>query len=450
MQTNFTLAQLADPDIKEADSILRRCVHCGFCLATCPTYLELGNELDSPRGRIYLIKDMLENDKPASEEVTLHIDRCLSCLACVTTCPSGVDYMHLVDQARERIEDTYRRPRGDRLVRLLLARTLPYRWRFRTALRLARLGRPFAPLLKKLGPAGDRLQAMLALAPNVLPQRSNIRQGQSFTPEGKRRGRVALLNGCAQPVLDPGINVAAVRLLSRFGVEVVFPRGEGCCGAIVHHMGRGRQARRLARADIDAWIDEIEGEGLDAIIVTASGCGTMIKDYWHLFRNDPAYAEKAMRVSKLALDITEYLAKLDLPPGERGSDLIVAYHSACSMQHGQRLNRIPKMLLQKAGFEVRDVPEGHICCGSAGTYNLLQPEIAARLRDRKVKHIEHVAPDVIATGNLGCMAQIAPATVVPVLHTVELLDWAYGGDRSDFLRRRIGAPVSHDSGSISP
>ena len=441
MQTSFSLAQLADPDIKEADEILRRCVHCGFCLATCPTYLELGNELDSPRGRIYLIKDMLENDKPASKEVALHIDRCLSCLSCLTTCPSGVDYMHLVDHARERIERTYSRPLGDRLLRMLLAFVLPYRNRFRAALTLARFGRPLAPLLRHMGTMGARLQAMLSLAPKGRLPKSSIKPGLSITPESERKGRVALLNGCAQSVLDPGINLATLRLLSRFGIEVVFAKGESCCGAVVHHMGRAKQARRLARAAIDAWTEEIEGEGLDAIVITASGCGTSIKDYAHLFRDEPAYAEKARRVAALALDVSEYLAKLDLPPGERGSDLIVAYHSACSMQHGQRIVTQPKMLLERAGFEVRDVPEGHICCGSAGTYNILQPEIASRLRERKVRNIEKVAPDVIATGNIGCMAQIRPATIVPVLHTVELLDWAYGGDRSDFLRRRIGAPI---------
>ncbi len=440
MQTSFSLAQLADPDIAEADSILRRCVHCGFCLATCPTYLELGNELDSPRGRIYLIKDMLENDKPASAQVATHIDRCLSCLSCVSTCPSGVDYMHLVDQARVRIEKTYKRPFADRLVRTLLAQVLPYRRRFRFALRLAKLARPFIPMLRGFGIAGDRLETMLRLAPERLPAKSSIRAGVSFTPEGPRRSRVALLNGCAQAVLDPGINIATVRLLSRFGVEVVFAKGEACCGAIVHHMGRQRQARRLARANIDAWIDEIDGEGLDAILITTSGCGTTIKDYGHLFRNDPAYAKKAARVAALALDVTEYLARLDLPPGQRGSDLIVAYHSACSLQHGQGITTIPKVLLRQAGFEVRDIPEGHICCGSAGTYNILQPEIARRLRDRKVRNIEAVAPDVIATGNIGCITQIASGTIVPVLHTVELLDWAYGNEQADFLRRRIGAP----------
>jgi glycolate oxidase iron-sulfur subunit len=445
MQTSFSLAQLADPDVKEADAILRRCVHCGFCLATCPTYLELGNELDSPRGRIYLIKDMLENDKPASDEVALHIDRCLSCLACVTTCPSGVDYMHLVDQARARIEKTYERPLHDRLLRRLLAHLLPHRRRFRAALRLALIARPFAGLLNGRGPAAERLQAMLRLAPRRLPPGSRIRPGVSITPEGKREGRVVLMTGCAQAVLDPGINLAAVRLLSRFGIEVVFPKREGCCGAIVHHMGRDEQARRLARSNIDAWIEEIESEGIDAILITASGCGTTVKDYWHMFRRDPAYAEKAKRVSDLTLDVTEYLARLDLPQGERGSDLVVAYHSACSMQHGQRITTLPKILLKKAGFEVRDIPEGHICCGSAGTYNLLQPEIARRLRDRKVRNIEAVAPDVIATGNIGCITQIGSGTIVPVLHTVELLDWAYGGEQADFLRRRIGVPAERTS-----
>jgi glycolate oxidase iron-sulfur subunit len=440
VQTSFSLAQLADPDIKEADSILRRCVHCGFCLATCPTYLELGNELDSPRGRIYQIKDMLENDKPASDTLTLHIDRCLSCLSCMTTCPSGVDYMHLVDHARERIEETGRRPLADRLLRAMLAQVLPYRRRFGAVIRLARLARPLAPLFGRFGRTGARLEAMLRLAPDAPPAKNEIKPGVSFTPPGERKGRVALLTGCAQSVLDPEINMAALRLLSRFGVEVVFPEREGCCGAIVHHMGRTADARTLARANIDAWMEEIDGEGLDAILVTASGCGTTIKDYWHLFRDDPAYARKAKRISELARDITEYLATLDLPPGERGSDLIVAYHSACSMQHGQRIKAEPKMLLEKAGFEVRDVAEGHICCGSAGTYNLLQPEIAARLRDRKVKNIEQVAPDVVATGNIGCITQIAPATIVPVVHTVELLDWAYGTERADLFLRRPEEP----------
>jgi len=434
LQTTFTLQQLADPDIREADSVLRRCVHCGFCLATCPTYVELGNELDSPRGRIYLIKDMLENDKPASEELTTHIDRCLTCLSCMTTCPSGVNYMRLVDLARVRIEKTYRRPFPDRVLRTLLANVLPYRRRFRLALRLSSFGRSMLPVLKRFGQAGRRFEAMLALVPEELPPRSTIRPGVSFTPEGTHRGRVALMNGCAQSVLDPEINVAAVRLLSRFGVEVVFAKGEVCCGAIVQHMGREAQARRLARANIDAWIEEMDHEGLDAILTTTSGCGTTLKDYGHLFRDDPAYAEKAKRVAERVLDISEYLAALKLPPSKRGGDLVVAYHAACSLQHGQRVTVPPKALLKNAGFQVRDVPEAHLCCGSAGTYNILQPEIAGRLRDRKVKNIASVAPDVIAAGNIGCITQIAAGTHIPVLHTVELLDWAYGEGEADFLR----------------
>jgi glycolate oxidase iron-sulfur subunit len=433
VQTSFSLAQLADPDIKEADSILRRCVHCGFCLATCPTYLELGNELDSPRGRIYLIKDMLENDKPASAKVALHIDRCLSCLSCLTTCPSGVDYMHLVDRARVRIERTFRRPLDDRLARAMLARILPYPGRFRAAALLALVGRPLAPLLQRLGQPGRRMAAMLRLAPARLPKRGAERPGMRFSPDGLSRGRVALLTGCAQAVLDPEINAAAVRLLTRFGVEVVLPAGEGCCGAIVHHMGRDHRALTLARRNIDAWIREIEGDGLDAIVITASGCGTTIKDYGHMFRFDPDYAEKAARISSLALDITEYLVRLGTPRGKHRGDLVVAYHSACSLQHGQQIGSLPKRLLERAGYDVRDVPEGHICCGSAGTYNILQPEIAARLRARKVKNIESVAPDVIATGNIGCMTQIGSVTDIPILHTVELLDWAYGGEGLELL-----------------
>jgi glycolate oxidase iron-sulfur subunit len=438
MQTNFSITQLADPKIEEADSILRRCVHCGFCLATCPTYLELGNELDSPRGRIYLIKDMLENDKPASREVATHIDRCLSCLSCVTTCPSGVDYMHLVDQARVRIEKTFRRPFADWAMREILARVLPYRGRFRFALRMAKLGRWLVPLLKRTGLIGERFETMLQLAPDSVPARTNMKPGVSFTPEGERRERVALLHGCAQSVLDPGINIATVRLLSRFGVEVVFAKGDLCCGSLVHHMGRERQARRLARATIDAWINEIKHEGLDAIITTTSGCGTTIKDYGHLFRRDRRYAKKAARISSMTLDVTEYLAKLNLPAGKR-SDLIVAYHSSCSLQHGQKVTTLPKALRKRAGFEVRDVPEGHVCCGSAGTYNILQPEIASRLRDRKVRNIDAVAPDIIAAGNIGCITQIASGTIVPVVHTVELLDWAYGGEHAEFPRRGHGA-----------
>ncbi|CDZ44773.1 glycolate oxidase subunit GlcF [Neorhizobium galegae] len=434
MQTNFTLAQLADPHVAESEQILRRCVHCGFCTATCPTYVTLGNELDSPRGRIYLIKDMLENGRPADEEVVTHIDRCLSCLACVTTCPSGVDYMHLVDHARIHIENTYRRPLIDRLIRNLLAAVLPYPARFRTALGLARLGRPFAPLLKRV-PALRPLGAMLDLAPKSAAKASDSVQPGTREPDAEKRGRVAILSGCAQPVLDPGINDATLRLLARFGVQVVVPEGEGCCGALVHHMGREEQALDFARRNVDVWTREIDNGGLDAIIITASGCGTTIKDYGHMLRLDPAYADKAARVSSLAKDITEYLSMLDLPTLEP-KRLNVAYHSACSMQHGQKITMAPKSLLKAAGFTVRDPGEGHLCCGSAGTYNILQPEISEQLKARKVRNIEATKADVIATGNIGCITQIASGTTIPILHTVELLDWAYGGPKPEKIQAR--------------
>jgi glycolate dehydrogenase iron-sulfur subunit len=425
MQTSFTLAQLADPDIAEADKILRACVHCGFCTATCPTYVLLGDELDSPRGRIYLIKDMLENERPATKEVVTHIDRCLSCLACMTTCPSGVHYMHLVDHARAHIEQTYRRPLIDRALRAVLARVLPDPRLFRTALIAAVAGRPLAPLFSALGL--KPLAAMLRLAPWRPPARSTLGLRQVFAAKGARRGRVAMLTGCANDVLAPSINAAAIRLLTRHGVEVVQAEGEGCCGALVHHMGHEAEALAQVRNNVDAWTRERDAEGLDAVLVTASGCGTHVKDYGFLLRGDPAYADKAAGISTLAKDITEYLSGLELKPVVDKSTVVVAYHSACSLQHGQKITREPKELLSKMGFVVKDIPEGHLCCGSAGTYNMLQPGLAQRLRERKVGNIERIKPDVIAAGNLGCMTQIAAGTRLPIVHTVELLDWASGG-----------------------
>ena len=420
MQTTFSLAQLADPDTQESEKILRACVHCGFCTATCPTYVLLGDELDSPRGRIYLIKDMLENAKPASPRVVTHIDRCLSCLACMTTCPSGVHYMHLVDHARRYIEETYTRPWPDRLLRRTLAVVLPRPRLFRLALLGSRLGRPFRRLLP------GRLAGMLELAPASLPPASPVDRPQVYEAEGERRARVALLSGCAQQVLAPEINEATIRLLTRHGVEVVIAKGAGCCGALVHHMGQEAPALAAARANIDAWERERTQGGLDAVIVNASGCGTTVKDYGFMLREDARYADKAARIAALAKDVTEFLHELGLKPPARGSHLVVAYHSACSMQHGQRLTAQPKELLRAAGFAVEDIPEGHICCGSAGTYNLLQPELATRLRERKLANIARVRPDVVATGNIGCMVQLADG-VAPVVHTVELLDWATGG-----------------------
>ncbi len=428
MQTTFSPAQLADPHMAASEGILRTCVHCGFCTATCPTYVLLGDELDSPRGRIYLIKDMLEGGKPASAQVVKHVDRCLSCLSCMTTCPSGVHYMHLVDHARAYIEETHGRPLHDRLIRRLLAAILPYPNRFRLAMLAASLGRPLKPLVGLLPRVGNRLAAMLELAPASLPNRSPGDAPGTFPALGPRRGRVAMLKGCAQSVLAPHYNEAAIRLLNRHGVEVVQAE-EGCCGSLVHHMGREADAKAFARVAIDRWLAEADRSGLDAILVTASGCGTTIKDYGFMFRDEPAYAERAARVSALAKDIVEYVLEIGLSAPVRESDLVVAYHSACSMQHGQQIRTEPKTLLKQAGYSVRDVPEGHICCGSAGTYNILQPEIATRLRARKVANIERVRPDVVATGNIGCITQIGRGTTIPVVHTVELLDWATGGPR---------------------
>lgn len=434
MKTEFSAVQLADPDIAEADKILRACVHCGFCTATCPTYVLLGDELDSPRGRIYLIKEMLEKDKPPTTEVVKHIDRCLSCLACMTTCPSGVNYMHLVDQARVRIERDFSRPLTERALRAVLAFVLPRPKWFRLGMILARLGRPFAALLPtpKVAPATPtllrRIKAMLALAPGRLPKPGPA-GGSVFPAQGQRRGRVALLQGCAQQVLAPRINQAAINLLTRHGVEVVLVKDEQCCGALTHHLGHDRDALSRARANIAVWQNETERGGLDAILVTASGCGTVIKDYGFMLREDREFAAPAAGISALAKDITEYLAGIELHPTSQKGDVTIAYHSACSLQHGQKITALPKELLSKNGFVVKDVAESHLCCGSAGTYNILQPDIASRLRDRKVANIATVKPDMIAAGNIGCMVQIASGTSVPVVHTIELLDWATGGPK---------------------
>ncbi|WP_300512646.1 glycolate oxidase subunit GlcF [Aliiroseovarius sp.] len=421
MQTTFTPEQLEDPGIARANEILRSCVHCGFCTATCPSYQVLGDELDSPRGRIYLIKDMLENGRDADEEVAKHVDRCLSCLACMTTCPSGVHYMHLVDHAREHIEKTYKRPLMDRLLRWTLARIIPYPGRFRFALLGARIGKP----LRRFVP-DPRLRAMLAMAPARIPALSRNDDPQVFPAKGERKKRVALLTGCAQKVLDTDINDATIRLLTRLGCEVVVARGMGCCGALTHHMGKTAESHGSAAANIRAWMAEDRGEGLDAIVINTSGCGTTVKDYGYMFQDDPL-ADDAARVSELAKDISEVLVDLDLPEGSVGQR--VAYHAACSLQHGQQIRSHPKSLLKRAGYEVVEPADSHLCCGSAGTYNLMQPDISAKLKTRKVRTLEAKEPDIIAAGNIGCMVQIGGGTEVPVVHTVELLDWATGGPK---------------------
>jgi len=432
MRTEFTQDQLRDPETARSNDILRSCVHCGFCTATCPTYKVLGDELDSPRGRIYLIKDMLENDRAPDEKTVRHIDRCLSCLACMTTCPSGVHYMHLVDHARAYIERRYRRPAGDRALRWILTKILPYPSRFRLALLAARMGRPFAALVPDA-----RLRAMLDMAPRRIPPVSRNDDPQTFPAEGERIRRVALMTGCAQRALNTDINDATIRLLTRLGCEVVVAEGAGCCGALTHHMGKTTESHRTAARNIRAWTAEIDGEGLDAVVINTSGCGTTVKDYGHMFRNDPL-ASDAARVSEIAMDVSELLAGLDLPVSTSG-DLKVAYHAACSLQHGQKVKTLPKDLLKLAGFEVVEPADSHLCCGSAGTYNLMQPKISRQLKDLKVRTLEATAPDVIATGNIGCMMQIGQATGVPVVHTVELLDWATGGPKPRALDQMTNA-----------
>ncbi|MEM7693169.1 MAG: glycolate oxidase subunit GlcF [Pseudomonadota bacterium] len=421
MQTNFTPEQLRDSSTARSNEILRACVHCGFCTATCPTYQVLGDELDSPRGRIYLIKDMLENKRVPDEKTVTHIDRCLSCLACMTTCPSGVHYMHLVDHAREYIEENYRRRWDERALRWVLARILPYPMRFRLAMAGAKMARPFRALVPDA-----RLRAMLEMAPKEIPPVSRNDDPQVFRAREPKRKRVALMTGCAQRALNTDINDATIRLLARHGCDVVIAKGAGCCGALTHHMGKTDESHQTAEKNIRAFAREMDGEGLDAIVINTSGCGTTVKDYGHMFRDAPLAADAA-RVSAIAKDISEVMVDLGLTEPVHAPKLRVAYHAACSLQHGQQIKTYPKDLLREAGFEVVEPLESHLCCGSAGTYNLMQPEISAQLKDRKVRQLERTRPDIISAGNIGCMMQIGSAIGVPVVHTAELLDWATGG-----------------------
>ena len=425
MQTNFSERQLQDPHLAKAERILRRCVHCGLCTATCPTYVVLGDERDSPRGRIYAIKDMLERGLEPRQQMSKHIDRCLSCFSCMTTCPSGVDYMHLVEIARNEIEDKTSRSLKDRLVRRILTATVPYPRRFRWALRAAPLGRRFGGLLKRL--KLEEFAAMAELAPAKRARVPRFLGAGTAVPKGVRTGRVILLAGCAQQVLRPEINDATIRLFARGGVDVVVSAGAGCCGALSQHIGRENEAIRAAKANVDAWSKDVERGSIDAIIINTSGCGTTVKDYGQLLENFPEYAERAKRISALAKDVTEFLEKHDIGAPKRWSSLKIAYHAACSLQHGQRVTVQPKTLLRNAGYTVVDIPESHLCCGSAGVYNVLQPDIATRLRDRKVGNIKTLRPDVVAAGNIGCIRQLEAGLDVPVVHTIELLDWAHGG-----------------------
>ena len=433
MQTDFTPAQLADPQMAASEQIIRKCVHCGFCTATCPTYVLLGDELDSPRGRIYLIKDMLENERTPGPEIVKHVDRCLSCLSCMTTCPSGVNYMHLVDHARSYIEARYRRPWPERLMRAVVAAILPRPWRFRAALRLAQPLRPLARFLRSVKVLRP-FAAMLTLAPAYLPPAYK----RPATQVVEKRGRVLLLQGCAEPVLRPDIRAATVRLLERCGYQVSFAADEVCCGALTHHMGKTEQALESARRNVDAWMREVALGGVDAILITASGCGTTVKDYGFMLRDDPAYAAKAATLSALAKDISEFLEQVNLPTPASIPALNVAYHSACSLQHGQKITAAPQNLLRAAGFTVHQPVDPHLCCGSAGTYNIFQSEIAAQLGQRKAETLAQLQPDVIAAGNIGCAVQLGHYLKLPVVHTVELLDWATGGPIPAALAKQVG------------
>lgn len=424
MRTNFTEQQLADPRIATAESIIRRCVHCGLCTSSCPTYTLLGDERDSPRGRIYLVKDMLEGGGPADATVTRHLDRCLSCFACMTVCPSGVDYMHLSDIARAHIEETGKRSPKKNLMRRLLAGSLTDPTRFRLSLLMGRLFAPLAPLMARVGL--KEIGAMLRLAGRHGASHRPKGYAEILPAEGRTKKRVALLLGCAQRSLRPAINDATLRLLARHGVEVVLPRGLECCGALQHHLGQEREATKRAKQNVDVWSTVMRQTPLDAILVNTSGCGTVVKDYGYLLARDKGYAERAHAVAGIARDVTEFMADIGLRAPEMWSDVRVAYHAACSLQHGQRVTEQPRSLLRQAGFTVVEPGESHLCCGSAGTYNVMQPEIAEQLRDRKLANIRATEPDVVATGNVGCMTQLAGAGI-PLVHTVELLDWATGG-----------------------
>jgi glycolate oxidase iron-sulfur subunit len=401
------------------DTIIRNCVHCGFCTATCPTYVLLGDECDSPRGRIQLIKNMFVKGGAPDAQTVKHIDRCLSCLSCTTTCPSGVDYAHLIDDAREYVEDHYRRPISDRVLRWLLATVLP-RPQF---MRAAMLFAPLGALVQRFLPKS--LSAMVDLAGSV--QATTERLLSVYPAIEPRRWRVALLQGCVQDVVARHVHHATIRFLTRHHTEIVIAEKAGCCGALPLHMGRKSAARTMARAAIDAWWSEINGNGLDAIIVNASGCGSALKDYAILLGDDPAYAAKAARVAALACDLSEFSCQLDLRADMPGLPRSIAYHPACSLSHGQKVKAQPKQLLRDLGFDILPIAEDHLCCGSAGTYSILQPEIAGQLRSRKVLAIEATKAKLMVSGNVGCNSYLADRLTMPVINMAELLDWATGG-----------------------
>jgi len=416
MQTNIIPALRNTDEGREADRILRSCVHCGFCTATCPTYQLLGDELDGPRGRIYLIKNLLEGETP-TRQAQVHLDRCLTCLNCETTCPSGVQYHRLLDIGRRRLEREVPRPLTERVMRWGLRQAVPYPRRFRILLRLAQIMRPLVP---------RQLRAKLPQAPRadvaaVMPVR---------TATGRHLRRVILLENCAEPALTPGVVGATVRVLDALGIETVQPAGGGCCGAVSQHLAAAEQAKGFMRRNIDAWWPLIApadgGAPAEAILVTASGCGAMVKDYGHLLREDPAYAERAARVSALAKDLSELLTADDLArlpsSTDRAQPRRIAFHAPCTLQHAQGLMGRVEGLLRESGFELLPVRDSHSCCGSAGTYSILQSDLAERLRADKLDALQQGGPALIATANVGCQTHLQAAAEVPVLHWIELFD----------------------------
>ncbi|NBC13079.1 MAG: glycolate oxidase subunit GlcF [Gammaproteobacteria bacterium] len=407
MQTNL-LSELASTDAGlEADRILRSCVHCGFCTATCPTYQLLGDELDGPRGRIYQIKSLLEGDEP-TRTVQTHLDRCLTCLNCMTTCPSGVQYDKLLATGRELVEEQVQRPLAERLLRRALRLVVPYPRRFTPLLKLGQSVKPLLPAtLKAKLPDGGALGTL---------------------PQSRHRRRVIMLENCVEPALTPAAVGAAIRVLDAAGIEVIRPGG-GCCGAVSEHLAAGDEARGFMRRNIDAWWPYIAPDAADpaeAIVITASGCGAMVKDYGHHLKDDPAYAQKAARVSELARDPAELLGVEELArlpdPIAGGVPPRIAFHPPCTLQHGQGLMGRVEGLLRDAGFELSPVRDAHSCCGSAGTYSILQAELATQLRARKLEALEQGGPALIATANVGCQTHLAGGAEVPVVHWLELFD----------------------------
>ena len=408
--------QLADwiretPQGREADAILRKCVHCGFCLATCPTYNLLGDELDSPRGRIYLMKQMLEG-APVSVRTQVHLDRCLTCRACETTCPSGVEYGRLVDIGRDLVEKKVARPSGERFRRWLMGRVLPSRALFGA---LLALGRVFQRLL-----------------PDSLARKIPVRRDAGSLPQARHARRMLVLGGCVQPSIAPSINAATARVLDRLGISLVEAAEAGCCGAVTFHLNEQQEALGFVKANIDAWWPHIEA-GAEAIVITASGCGTMVSEYGHLLRDDPHYAAKAERISLLARDISvviaaerENLAKLLPPPASRLPPSRIAFHAPCSLQHGLKITGTVEPILRDLGYELTPVPDGHLCCGSAGTYSILQRDLSQRLLADKVRALESGGPALIATANIGCLAHIGSAATRPIRHWIELVDEKIG------------------------